>query len=84
MSGVQHYYADSGKLNGAFIVSLPHGNLNHVIENGWRTGKEAVTDEGTIRSLNTVLKRAGVPYLKEISGNQYLNESAWSMNVWYH
>jgi len=75
------YYADSGVLNGAFVII---GNsVQHVIERNWRAGKFQVQDQSLTNQLNRILRSFSIDQLRAMSGNPAINSAVYSMNVWY-
>lgn len=77
-----YYYCDSGALNTAFRVDSRDGSVSAVT--GWRGLQlDKITDDKLAQTLNRCLRAFTVDQLKQMSGNNYLNSSVYSMNVWY-
>jgi hypothetical protein len=80
--GSRVFHTDSGILNGAFVI---YGDtVQHIVEPGWRKKFPNKADPATCRQLNGIMRRYSTAQLADMSGNRHINESVYTMNVWYY
>lgn len=74
---------DSGRPHGYFYTSGGSESIRHAINLLWREGRVPEKNSTAIKQFNSALRGYSLEDLRQMSGNPYINDSVYALNVWY-